>query len=214
MIWKFIHKLFQKILSKEPQRKGAFFDSSNYEMENFLSGIGESILSRDAILIKNYPFEPSIAFPEKEFKYHEIDAICLDAAPNYFKVGNELIFVTAEMTDELRDFAERHRIKIFNQTWNWDRLLEPFIDTEFDEVSKRRTMTLLGENGISEKEVNSLRKEVGGQMLKYNFDTMLWDWNSLGLLDVLSAMRVKNTKKEFRDFYQRAMEIELRSTGL
>ena len=45
-------------------------------------------------------------------------------------------------------------------------------------------------------------------MYKYNFDTMLWDWCSLGLADVLQAMRVKLTDEEFKDFYKYAMKIE------
>lgn len=40
---------------------------------------------------------------------------------------------------------------------------------------------------------------------------MLWDWNGLGLPDVLGAMRVKYTKEEFAEFYKRAMEIQLRT---
>ena len=45
-------------------------------------------------------------------------------------------------------------------------------------------------------------------MLKYNFDTMLWEWISLGLPDVLQAMRVKYSDEEFEEFYKRAMTIE------
>ena len=40
---------------------------------------------------------------------------------------------------------------------------------------------------------------------------MLWDWGVLGLSDVLGAMRVKYNKEEFVDFYNRAMEIQLRT---
>ena len=47
-------------------------------------------------------------------------------------------------------------------------------------------------------------------MYKYNFDTLLWDWCSLGLHDVLSALRVKYDEKDFADFYKRAIEIDKR----
>ena len=66
-------------------------------------------------------------------------------------------------------------------------------------------------NGILNEEIDTIRHEVKEQMLKYNFDTMLWEWGGLGLSDVLSAMRVKYDKEKFVDFYNRAMEIQLRT---
>lgn len=73
-----------------------------------------------------------------------------------------------------------------------------------------RVTERLKEKGIETTEVEKIRSEVGAHMYKYNFDTMLWDWCSLGLVDVLSAMRAKYNKEEFRDFYIRALEIEKR----
>ena len=207
-----IKNFIQNIFKKKYETKGSFFNSSKYEMENLICGIGKSEISKDTIMIKNYPFEPSIAYPEKKFKSNEIEGICLDASPNYFKVKNELIFISKEYKTELKEFANRNKIEIFNQTWNWDRILEPFLDTEFNEKEKEITINWLIKNGISKTETKILRSEVYTQMYKYNFDTMLWDWISLGLFDVLSAMRVKYNKNEFIEFYNRAMEIELRKT--
>ena len=67
------------------------------------------------------------------------------------------------------------------------------------------------ENGFTATEIDAVRAEVKKQMYAYNFDTMLWDWCSLSLSDVLSAMRAKYNKVQFRDFYSRALEIEKRS---
>jgi len=47
-------------------------------------------------------------------------------------------------------------------------------------------------------------------MIKYNFDTMLWEWVDLDLFDVLRAMRVKYDAAEFNKFYWEAMRIALR----
>jgi len=208
-----IRNFIKNIFKKKTETEGSFFNSSKYEMENLICGIGNSEISKDTIFIKNYPFEPSLAFPKKEFKHNEIESICIDVSPHYFRVGNELVFVTTENKTELSEFANRNKIKIFKQTWNWDRILEPFLDTEFDEKDKIKTIELLNENGISKIETEKIRAEVEKQMYKYNFDTMLWDWCSLGLSDVLSAMRVKYNKNEFIEFYNRAMEIELRKTS-
>lgn len=105
---------------------------------------------------------------------------------------------------------EKHNIKLAKHSWNWDWILEPYLDTEFTKENQVRVMKRLNENGIEKLEVNKIRREVGAQMYKYNFDTMLWDWCSLGFVDVLSAMRVKYNKEQFRDFYKRALEIEKR----
>lgn len=70
---------------------------------------------------------------------------------------------------------------------------------------------LLSENGISNEEVKNIRNEVKNQMIKYNFDTMLWEWGGLGLEDVLAAMRAKYNDKKFSEFYKRAMEIRFRN---
>jgi len=179
-------------------------------MKNLICKIGNSEILKNIISIKNYPFEPSLAFVQKEFKHNEIDGICIDVSPNYFKVGNELIFVSVENKSELSEFANRNKIEIFKQTWNWDRILEPFLDAKFNKEDKIKTLDLLSKNGISKTETEKIRAEVEKQMYKYNFDTMLWECYSLGLFDVLSAMRAKYNKNEFIEFYNRAMEIELR----
>ncbi len=57
-------------------------------------------------------------------------------------------------------------------------------------------------------QVAAIRKEVSQQMYRYNFDTMLWEWISLGLLDVLQAMRVAYSDRAFEEFYNKAMAIE------
>ena len=69
----------------------------------------------------------------------------------------------------------------------------------------------MNKGGISNDEINSIRNEVKDQMMKYNFDTMLWEWGGLGLEDVLAAMRAKYNKVKFDDFFKRAMEIQFRN---
>ena len=91
--------------------------------------------------------------------------------------------------------------------WGW--ILEPFLDTEFTAETDQRLTNLLGSYGLTTDQVKSLRKEVESQMLKYNFDTMLWEWGGFDALDVLKAMRTKYNKTEFKDFYGRVMEIAL-----
>ena len=195
---------------KEPL-KGSFFGSSEYEMKNLLCGIGESEILDSEIKISKYPFEPSSIFPEKVISANEINAISWDSYPPLIRIENEVIFISRENAEELRRFVERNEIEIFESSRSWDWLLEPFLDTEYTGETDQRIISLLKENGINKEEIYIIRNEVKEQMMKYNFDTMLWEWGCLGLQDVLSAMRLKYSKQDFIDFYRRAMEIQLRT---
>lgn len=57
--------------------------------------------------------------------------------------------------------------------------------------------------------MDNLRNEVGVQMWKYNFDTMLWKWGGLGQMDVLRAMQAGLSKADFEAFYWQSMAIAL-----
>ena len=205
---KFLRKIFRQ--KKRGKIKGASFNSTSYEMNNLICGIGNAIIEENLIQIENYPFEPSIAYPNKRLTKNNIEAICTTSYPPLIKVENEVIFISREKHIELEEFIKRNGIKTFKETRNWNWILEPYVDTEYTDETDKRLRKLLLDNGIDEIELKKIRDEVGIQMYKYNFDTMLWDWGGLGLSDVLCAMRVKYVKDEFRDFFNRAMEIELR----
>ena len=205
-------KFFKKIFKKGVDRKkGAFFGSSEQELQNLLCGIGESEIQDSTIKIIKYPFAPSSVYPEKEIKASEITAISWDAYPPLIKLKNEVIFISRQSSEDLKLFANRNEIETFEASRNWDWLLEPFLDTEYSEETDVRLKELLNQNGITPKEIYQIRSEVEEQMLKYNFDTMLWEWCGLGLPDVLAAMRVKYDEQQFVDFFNRAMKIELRT---
>lgn len=190
--------------------KGAFFGSSKYEMKNLLCGIGESEILDSEIKISKYPFEPSSVFPEKVISVNEINAISWDSYPPLIRIDNEVIFISREYSDQLKKFADNNKIETFEATRNWDWLLEPYVDTEYTDETDLRLTELLKKNGILKEEIDKIRSEVKEQMFKYNFDTLLWEQGGLGLSDVLGAMRVKYDKEQFAEFYNKAMEIQLR----
>ncbi len=204
----FLKNIFKK--KKEPLT-GVFFGSSEFEMKNLICGIGESEILDSEIKISKYPFEPSSIFPEKVINANEISAISWNSYPPLVRINNEVIFISREYSDQLKKFADRNKVETFEATRNWDWLLEPYVDTEYTDETDQRLRGLLEKNGILNEEIDTIRDEVKEQMFKYNFDTMLWDWGGLGLSDVLSAMRVKYNKEQFVDFYNRAMEIQLRT---
>ncbi|SEL37517.1 hypothetical protein SAMN04487910_2274 [Aquimarina amphilecti] len=174
-------------------------------------GIGNSEIQENAIWLYKYPFEPSIIYPEKLILADEIESICIEFGTIKVILKNDIVFISAEKKNELKAFADRNLISLSSYNWNWDWILEPYLDTELTKENEERIMMRLQENGFDETEIIEIRNEVEKSMYSYNFDTLLWEWNSLSLLDVLSAMRVTyNKKDDFRKFYKKAIEIENR----
>jgi len=185
------------------------FSTSKSEVRELLVSTGQLTIGDDFLKIENYPFEPSIAYRQTIFKTNQIDDIDFKSYPPTFRVGNELISLTSEKKIELEEFAIRNNIKTIERPMIWGWILEPFLDTEFTTETEQRLTKLLESYGLTADQVKSLRTEVETQMLKYNFDTMLWEWGGFDTSDVLKAMRTKYKKDEYEDFYRRVMEIAL-----
>ncbi|MCX7638363.1 MAG: hypothetical protein N2044_11020 [Cyclobacteriaceae bacterium] len=171
--------------------------------------IGTFKIERDYIIVENYPFAPSIAYKNKRLGADEIQNMDLQAAPPTLRIGNELIFVSADKKDQLQHFAALNNIPVIKRADIWDWILEPFLDTEYTEQTHKRLTDLLAKYGLTEDEVSAIREEVKAPMLKYNFGTMLWEWTHLGAWDVLCAMRLVYDDVQFSGFYRRVMDIAL-----
>ncbi|WAC09259.1 hypothetical protein [Dyadobacter pollutisoli] len=182
---------------------------SKPEVKELFVSTGELTIGSDFLKIENYPFEPSLAFRQTKFTANQIDDIDFKSCPPTFRVEGELIFLTAEKKAELEEFASNNNIRTVERPMIWEWILEPFLDTEYTTETDQRLTKHLEKYGLTAHQVKSLRTEIKTQMLKYNFDTMLWEWGALGTLDVLRAMRTKYRREEFSDFFKRAMTIAL-----
>ena len=185
------------------------FSTSKEEVKELLIDLGQVIIRQDEIQITNYSFEPSIAFRQIVFKASAITNIDLDSYPITVLIDNDLLFVTVEKKEELKKFVVENKIETIKRQDLWSWILEPFLDTEFTDKDNQRTKDNLYKYGLTVENIFDLRKEVEIQMLKYNFDTMLWDWTSLGASDVLRAMRTRYNIQEFRVFYRKVINISL-----
>lgn len=204
----FLKSIFK--FNKNNSLEKAFNDDIALEAKSLLCGTGKCEIQSHKITITNYPFEPSIVYRKNTILAEEIDSMCVEFGICRIYIAEDIVFVSAEKKEELENFAKTNNIKLSRYSWNWSRILEPYLDTEFTKKNEKLILKKLLENGIDKNEVNEIRNEVGQQMYKYNFDTMLWDWFNLGLYDVLSAMRAKYNVEEFRDFYKRALKIDKR----
>lgn len=173
-----------------------------------MAGIGEFRFDADHLLIKNYLFKTST--PDIRIKATDIKNVALESTPPTIRVGDELLFISESLKSSLALFAYAHNIPIVERIDIWGWIAEPFLDTEYTDDTHIRLNNLLLEYGVTNDDVSNLRKKIEAQMLKYNFDTMIWEWGHLGLCDVLRAMRPKYNTNDFQDFYTEVMQIALR----
>ncbi len=185
------------------------FSTTHEEIKEMMRSHNEVTIHADAIMITHCLFRPSAAYPEKLIPAHEIRSIDINGFPPNIRVDNELIYITAEKKEDLKLFAAFNNIPVIDRPDVWSWLLEPFLDTEYTAETHQRIIGLLAQYGLDEITITGIRQEVEEQMLRYNFDTTLWEWVHLNLYDVLKAMRTKYDDSAFNIFYKRAMRIAL-----
>jgi hypothetical protein len=199
------------IMTSKPDKiKGAFFGSTETELNQFFAGPGEVVFDTDYLTFKNYLFDNSFVSINSKITAKDIINICVTSYPPTIRIDNELIFISAEYRQAISAFADRNKISLSERVELWDWILEPFLDTEFTDEHKERLYNLLEKYGLGRQTVDNLRETVKEQMMKYNFDTMIWEWEMFGALDVLLAMRPKLNAADFNYFYKHVMEIALR----
>lgn len=166
------------------------------------------------IEFRNYPYQPASIYPSGRISLEAIKESDPDQPPPEIRIEGEILFVPATLREDLRRFALDHSIPIVKRIDIWDLLLDPFLDTEFDDQYKERSLKLLEECGVSREESKQIRRFVAKAMEAYNFTSMLWEWVHLGLFDVLEAFRGvlsgqrhKLAPREYEEFYWRAMKI-------
>lgn len=204
---KFIKLLFSR--NNKPGNSWRLFSTSKSEAAELFVSMGQLTIGDTFLKIDNYPFEPSVAYQQSIFKTNQIEDIDYTSYPPTCRLGNELIFLPAEKKTELKEFASKHNIKTVERPMIWEWILEPFLDTEFTPETDHKLTKILENYGLTADQIKSLRTEVETQMLKYNFDTMLWEWCGFNASDVLRAMRTAYKKEAYEDFYKRVMEIAL-----
>lgn len=202
---------FQKLFD-HPLMKGTHpFGSTEMEIRQFFPVWHPVLIEGHYLVYQDYPFEPSVAFQEKYISISSIQNIDLQHGPPTLLVKNELIGFPADQKEELNLIASAYNIPIVSRPHIWSFILEPFLDQEFTESENQNTFQYLLNFGISRAEVDAWRHLVGKQMMKYNFDTMLWDWTDLNIFDMLAAMLPKYDRTQFKMLYEVAMDISLLS---
>jgi len=157
---------------------------------------------------KHYWFGKATVNKSPMVKAEQInEAILLSSLVSIVINSNEVIFLNDGHTDELRAFAERNNIPVSERTDVWSLILNPFLDTSYDNEEKEREFEFefLEQEGFSRKELKSLRCRVSFSMYNRTFAT--WEWMYYGHWDVLRS----HYTFPWKNFYWESMEIALRN---
>jgi predicted metal-dependent HD superfamily phosphohydrolase len=154
-----------------------------------------------------YPFQPASVYPAGTVTPEQIAEVDL-GWPSEIRLKNgDILFVPAEGKAALLSFVNEGGVRIGRRRSVWTSLLDPFLDTWEEQATIDRQFDWFASLGLDRDTVNQWRREVCAPMVAYNFGTKLWEWTLLGLYDVLLAQRAHLSRKDFADFYPRALRL-------
>jgi hypothetical protein len=171
--------------------------------------------AEDRICFMRYEFAGASVHPAGILTAGQIrDADWTTTPPEIRTIRGETLFVRRAQQAELEQFCRRNSIDKEYRSDTWADLLEPFLDTSFSPDDEQATDKRLHEAGLSQHEVDDIRRRLTPLMNAYNFDSMLWEWVQLGLFDLLNAATgplvkpsIQATLGDPSAFYTWAMEI-------
>ena len=102
----------------------------------------EALFLENGIRFCNYPFPPASVYPDGLITFESIEEIDPEATPPEARVAGEILFIPATLKDRLRAAAIERSIPSVMRFDVWGLMLEPFLDTEFDETHRERTFSI------------------------------------------------------------------------
>lgn len=162
-------------------------------------------LKTDRVFLpRGYFCKHSLVAEPSEIPVHIINEVNLQTFPPSLLIHHkEVIFLPRISKEELKDFATRNQLPLSQRFDIWNAIIEPFLDTEFDEEEKQATLRQLGLNGIPEQEVKAIRRKIRFPMALNMF---AWEWVYLGQFDYLNWAPFISRKR-----YWWTMDIALRN---
>jgi hypothetical protein len=169
----------------------------------------------DRIEFRHYEFVGATVHPNGTLTVAQIRDVDTTATPPEIRTKlGETLFVPRDQQAALREFCQRNNIVDRYRPDVWADLLEPFLDTRFDEAHERATEQRILATGLSHVDIEDIRARLRPLMDAYNLDSMLWEWVELNLYDLLSAASGRLVPAELPatlgdpvEFYAWAMEI-------
>jgi predicted metal-dependent HD superfamily phosphohydrolase len=161
-----------------------------------------------ALHFLDYAFEPASVFPSGKVVADEIAEVNLGGGCSQVRLrSGEILFVGSAHKELLVTFVNQHDVRVRHRHSVWSDLLDPFVDTWYEQEVIDRQFGRLADLGLDRESVTRWRREVAPAMVGFNFGAMVWEWGGLDLHDVLVAQRACLDPAAFADFYRRAMAV-------
>ena len=168
------------------------------------------IFHENRMEILQYEFHISIIRENPSIEAHQINEVNLRTHPPTIVINNnEVIFIEDRQKHDFIDFVKRNKIKVEDRFDIWEAINEDFLETEFTEHHKEKTLLALEENGISRTEVGEIREKI--KDLMSGWASVTWDYEYLGHYDLLLNKKEPYLTHFPRDFYWWTMEVALRN---
>jgi hypothetical protein len=162
-----------------------------------------------SLVLRGYPFGTNV----RRIDSSDVRELCVGwAPPTLLLSSGEFVFVSAEFATGLSKWVLAQNVPFVSRFDVWSHILDPFLDTKLSPEEQKRTMALLGENGVAPEEVKRMRELVGLRMWMLTFAT--WEWMHYGLFDVFKVMKPFCILSgwTFTAFQKHAMELARRPT--
>jgi len=154
---------------------------------------------------KGYPFKQGLLKKQRELPFHKIKEIRINTfPPTAVTDGNEVIFLIGLKREAIEKIAFEQQLKLIEPLDIWSLICDEFLDTEFSEEEKEKSMELLERHGISRAELSQIKKRIRTRMLLRT--SVSWEWMYYGQYDVLHELWPLTEKK-----YWWTMDIALRN---
>lgn len=127
--------------------------------------------------------------------------------PALFTTEGEFLFVPAADREALAEWAQAHQVPCLDREDPWERLLAPFLDTEYTEAAAASDEAALAAMGLGPETVAAWRSRLEGRMTWSVCFT--YEWIALGLLDLLLATHALSLDGWWRPgrFYDAVMAV-------
>ncbi|GIE82177.1 hypothetical protein Aph02nite_81270 [Actinoplanes philippinensis] len=131
---------------------------------------------------------PEAGYSGTEIRWSEIRDADPDAYPPELRVGDgpcRTVFIGRDRHHELTAGLAAAGVPLRRRPDVWADLLEPFLDTEYDDATRAQAEGRLSGWGFSDAEIRSIRRRVHVRMTALTLAT--WEWAGYGHSDVLLA---------------------------
>src|SRR6185436_16892825 len=99
--------------------------------------------SETGIAFSQYPYPAASLAATATVAWSQVVSIDSTATPPEIRVVGEILFVPAPMREALVEWSGRHSVAQVRYIDVWALLLEPFLDTEFNDDDADRTLRVL-----------------------------------------------------------------------